>query len=69
VLFLGQSGSGKTHLLMGLGRTLCLTGYWVRFRPAVTLAPEREGAHKEFRRPRVLAPYRRFDLVLVDEGG
>jgi DNA replication protein DnaC len=26
VLFLGPSGIGKTHLLMGLGRALCLAG-------------------------------------------
>src|SRR5207249_8590668 len=37
VLFVGPSGIGKTHLLMGLGRALCLTGYRVLFRPAVTL--------------------------------
>src|SRR5438105_7980451 len=69
VLFLGKSGIGKTHLLMGLGRALCLAGYRVLFRPAVTLATELELAHKELRLPRLLAQYRRFDLVLVDELG
>lgn len=69
VLFLGPSGIGKTHLLMGLGRALCLAGYRVLFRPAVTLATELEVAHREFRLPRLLAHYRRFDLILVDELG
>jgi len=69
VLFLGKSGIGKTHLLMGLGRALCLAAYRVLFRPAVRLATEREVAHKELRLPRLLAQYRRFDLVLVDELG
>ena len=69
VLFLGPSGIGKTHLLMGLGRALCLAGYRVLFRPAVTLATELEVAHKELRLPRLLANYRRFDLILVDELG
>ena len=69
VLFLGPSGIGKTHLLMGLGRALCLAGYRVLFRPAVTLATELEVAHKELRLPRLLAQYRRFDLILVDELG
>jgi DNA replication protein DnaC len=69
VLFLGPSGIGKTHLLMGLGRALCLAGYRVLFRPAVTLATELELAHKELRLPRLLAHYRRFDLILVDELG
>jgi len=66
VLFLGPSGIGKTHLLMGLGRALCLAGYRVLFRPAVTLATELEVAHKDLR---LLANYRRFDLILVDELG
>ncbi len=69
VLFIGPSGIGKTHLLMGLGRALCLAGYRVLFRSAVTLATELEIAHKELRLPRLLASYRRFDLILVDELG
>lgn len=69
VLLIGPSGIGKTHLLMGLGRALCLAGYRVLFRPAVTLATELEVAHKELRLPRLLAHYRRFDLILVDELG
>jgi len=69
VLFIGPSGIGKSHLLMGLGRALCLAGYRVLFRPAVTLATELEVAHKELRLPRLLASYRRFDLILVDELG
>jgi DNA replication protein DnaC len=69
VVFLGPSGLGKTHLLIGLGRALCLAGYKVLFRTAATLATELEVAHKELRLPRLLAHYRRFDLVLVDELG
>ncbi|HZO73761.1 MAG TPA: IS21-like element helper ATPase IstB [Ktedonobacteraceae bacterium] len=69
VLFIGPSGIGKTHLLMGLGRSLCLAGYRVLFRTAVTLATELELAHKELQLPRLLASYRRFDLILVDELG
>jgi DNA replication protein DnaC len=69
VLLIGPSGIGKTHLLLGLGRALCLAGYRVLFRSAVTLATELEVAHKELRLPRLLAQYRRFDLVLVDELG
>ena len=69
VLLIGPSGIGKTHVLMGLGWALCLAGYRVLFRPAVTLATELEVAHKELRIPKLLAHYRRFDLVLVDELG
>jgi DNA replication protein DnaC len=69
VVFLGPSGLGKTHLLIGLGRALCLAGYRVLFRTAATLATELELAHNELRLPRLLTHYRRFDLVLVDELG
>ncbi len=69
VVFLGPSGLGKTHLLIGLGRALCLIGYRVLFRSAATLATELEVAQKELRLPRLLTHYRRFDLVLVDELG
>src|SRR5205814_6955935 len=69
VLFIGPSGIGKTHLLMGLGRALCLAGYRVLFRSAVTLATDLEIAHKELRLPRLLCQYRRFVLVLVAELG
>jgi DNA replication protein DnaC len=69
VLFIGPSGMGKTHLLMGLGRALCLAGYRVLFRPAVQLATELELAHKDLRLPRLLQSWRRFDLIFVDELG
>ena len=58
VLLIGPSGIGKTHVLMGLGRALCLAGYRVLFRSAVMLATELEVAHKELRLPRLLAQYR-----------
>ena len=44
-------------------------GYRVLFRSAVMLATDLEVAYKELRLPRLLAQYRRFDLVLVDEVG
>jgi DNA replication protein DnaC len=69
VVFLGPSGLGKTHLLIGLGRALCLAGYRVLFRTAATLATELEVAQNELRLPRLLTHYRRFDLILVDELG
>src|SRR5438128_12573637 len=69
VLLIGPSGIGKTHLLMGLGRALCLVGYRVLFRPAVTLATELEVAHKELNLPRLRAAYRRYELALVDALG
>jgi DNA replication protein DnaC len=69
VLVVGSSGLGKTHLLLGLGRAACLQGYRVLFRSAALLASELELAQHELRLPKLLAQYRKFDLILVDELG
>src|SRR5260370_18942801 len=54
---------------MGLGRAVCVAGYRGRFRPAVALATGWKVAHRDLGLPRLLASYRRFDLILVDELG
>src|SRR5260370_3571003 len=54
---------------MGLGRAVCVAGYRGRFRPAVALATGWKVAHRDLGRPGLLASYRRFDLILVDELG
>jgi DNA replication protein DnaC len=69
LLLLGPSGIGKTHLLLGVGRAVCLQGYRVLFRTAASLASELELAHQDLRLPKLLAQFRRFDLVLIDELG
>ena len=69
LLIVGPSGLGKTHLLIGVGRALCLRGYNVLFRTAAALATELELAQRELRLPKLLTQFRRFDLVLVDELG
>jgi DNA replication protein DnaC len=69
LLLVGGSGLGKTHVLIGLGRALCLAGYKVLFRSASTLVTELETAHKELRLPRLLASYRRYEVLLIDELG
>lgn len=69
LLLVGPSGVGKTHLLIGVGRAVCLAGYRVLFRTAHALATELELAQKELRLPKLLAQYRKIDLILVDELG
>src|SRR5262249_5648465 len=58
VLFIGPSGLGKTHLLIGVGRTTCLRGSRVLFRTAAALATELEVAQQQLRLPKLLAQYR-----------
>jgi DNA replication protein DnaC len=69
VLLVGPSGLGKTHLLIGLGRAVCLRGARVLFRTAAALATELEVAQQQLRLPKLLAQYRRSALLLVDELG
>ena len=69
VLLIGASGLGKTHLLIGLGRAACLRGSRVLFRTAAALANELEVAQQQLRLPKLLAQYRRYALILVDEVG
>ena len=69
LLILGPSGLGKTHLLLGVGRAACLHGYRVLFRTAAALATELELAQRELRLPKLLAQWRAYALILVDELG
>ena len=59
VLFLGPSGLGKTHLLLGVGRAACLHGYRVLFRPAAMLAK-----HSKINATAVRSPSSRLILRL-----
>jgi DNA replication protein DnaC len=67
LLILGPSGLGKTHLLLGVGRAACLHGYRVLFRTAAAFATELELAQRELRLPKLLAQWRAYSLILVDE--
>lgn len=69
VILLGNSGTGKTHLAIGLGIAAIQAGYRVRFVGAVTLAQELLQAQSEYRLPRYLKSWQTFDLVILDELG
>ena len=69
VLLVSPSRLGKTHLLIGLGLAACLFGSRVLFRTAAALANELEVAQQQLRLPKLLAQYRRYALMLVDEVG
>ena len=52
-----------------MGRAACLRGSRVLFRTAAALANELEVAQQQLRLPKLLAQYRRYALILVDELG
>jgi len=69
VIFLGASGTGKTHLAQAIGQAAIYAGVRVRFTSAVVLAQELLAAQDEHRLPRYLKSWHKTDLVIVDELG
>ena len=69
VVLLGDSGTGKTHLLIGLGLAACEQGRRVRYTTCAQLVNELVEAADERILSRVVARYGRLDLLLLDEVG
>lgn len=69
VVLLGDSGTGKTHLLIGLGIAACEAGLRVRYTTTAALVNELVEAANERRLTRLLGQYARLDLICLDELG
>jgi DNA replication protein DnaC len=69
VVLLGDSGTGKSHLLIGMGLAACEAGKRVRYVTCAGLVNELAEAQDERRLARLVARYGRLDLLLVDELG
>jgi DNA replication protein DnaC len=69
VLFIGECGTGKTHLLTGLCVAACRQKRRVRFATAAALVNERVEAKPQLQLRRVLARWSRYDLIAIDEVG
>jgi DNA replication protein DnaC len=69
VVLLGDSGTGKSHLLIGLGIAACEQGRRVRYVTAAQLVNELVEAADERRLSRIVARYGRLDLLCLDELG
>ena len=68
-VFLGDSGTGKTHLLIGAGVAACEHGFRVRYTTMAALANELAEAHNERALSKTVGRYSRYDLVCLDELG
>ena len=69
VLFLGDAGTGKTHLATALCVAACQQRRRVRFTTASRLVNELVEAREEHELSRVIRRYARFDLLCIDELG
>jgi DNA replication protein DnaC len=69
VVLLGDSGTGKTHLLIGLGLAACEQGRRVRYATTAALVNELAEAADQRQLSRVVGRYGRLDLLLLDELG
>ena len=69
VVFLGDSGTGKTHLLTGLCVAACRQKRRVRFATAAGLVNELVEAKHQLQLRRVIARWAHYDLIALDEVG
>lgn len=69
VVFLGDCGTGKTHLLTGLCVAACRQRRRVRFTTAAALVNELVEAKQDLQLRRVLARWARYDVIAIDEVG
>src|ERR1700690_1149484 len=69
VVLLGDSGTGKSHLLIGTGLAACALGKRVRYVTCAGLVNELVEAQDDRRLARLVARYGRLDLLLLDELG
>lgn len=67
--FIGNAGTGKTHLSVSLGQAACRAGKRVRFFTAATLVNQLEEAQKQYRLERLMSALEKVDLLIVDELG
>jgi len=66
---IGDSGTGKSHLLIALGTEAAMAGYRVRYTLAAKLVNELVEAADDKQLVKTIARYGRVDLLCVDELG
>jgi DNA replication protein DnaC len=69
VIFLGEAGTGKTHLATGLGVAACRQRKRVRFATAAEIVSELMEAQNQAELTRVRNRWLRYELIVIDEFG
>jgi DNA replication protein DnaC len=69
IIFLGDTGTGKTHLATGLAVAACRQRKRVRFTTAAEMVTELIEAQNHAELTRVRSRWTRYDLIVIDELG
>lgn len=69
IIFLGRSGTGKTHLATALGVEACKNNHRTRFVSCYGLVNELIEARQEKELQRIIQRHARYDLLILDELG
>lgn len=69
LVFVGQSGLGKSHLIQAIGRRCCVAGYRVRYILSAELLLELGRSLADGTMPKRLRYYAGFELLIIDEFG
>lgn len=69
IIFLGRSGTGKTHMATALGIEACKHNFRTRFTTCYGLVNELIEARQERVLQRLIQKYVRYDLLILDELG
>jgi len=69
VIFIGDSGTGKSHLATGLGIAACQQGRRVRFTTVAALVTELQESQDAHQLGRAVRRYSGIELLILDELG
>jgi len=69
IIALGPSGTGKTHIALGLGLAACQRGLKVRFTTAAALVHDLIEAQDERKLQRLQKQLTSLNLLIIDELG
>lgn len=68
-IFLGEPGTGKTHLAIAIGFAACLAGYSVRYTTAIEMINDLQAAQATHQLREAMSNCRRPELLIIDEVG
>jgi DNA replication protein DnaC len=69
LVWVGQSGVGKSHLIEAIGLCACVLGYRVRYETSASILEALTAALADRTLPKLLRYYANFDLMILDEFG